>query len=544
MAEIARTSGASSRIERGELAEVAELGNVLKKLFTTLDINQSQYARRIHIDKSTVSRYLSGTRLPTKEFVQRLVSEVEEDRGVPLQREAKEAIHGQWLAALQVCDPAEHTLETLRAELARSKRNAERAHRNVEALHRLLEQKESEAHAAADDLTRLRLDWSAERTAASREQLQLRQECDSLSSSREALLREIEQLKEDLREAERQRAEAEVHRHELRDRVLRLEEELAEREPTGTAGTAARIPLDVFQAQLLRMWKEEEFPEAARDLTEAAWVRPLDEVAALVDWLAIHGDEEKINAFVADVGRLRSIEDVIQFCRRLMLWRGDGSRGILDSLVAAIASRTTERNVVRVYRELRRVGFGNRGYVIGDRVLSALVRRANEPLAVVALLRKVGAEECSPHEVRATAYAVASGSRHSNALFPLLVVIGLINEGMPKLARAGLSELCPRGVYPVMSGQRAARFHALVEGLDEGSRDVLFGFVAGADSGHIAGRIAEALFQHREGEGKLLDRLLDELRDRDALELLFPEISVGRPVASPELRTYVTNRYR
>ncbi|MCZ0981684.1 hypothetical protein O1L60_29810 [Streptomyces diastatochromogenes] len=33
------------------------------------------------------------------------------------------------------------------------------------------------------------------------------------------------------------------------------------------------------------MWDEEDLPEAARDLTEAAWSRPLDEVGDLLRWL-------------------------------------------------------------------------------------------------------------------------------------------------------------------------------------------------------------------------------------------------------------------
>ena len=42
------------------------------------------------------------------------------------------------------------------------------------------------------------------------------------------------------------------------------------------------------------MWEEENFPEAARDLTEAAWTRPLHEVIDLMDWLAENESDEKL----------------------------------------------------------------------------------------------------------------------------------------------------------------------------------------------------------------------------------------------------------
>ncbi|MEU7297171.1 helix-turn-helix transcriptional regulator [Streptomyces exfoliatus] len=117
MTEVARTQGAqggASGIERGEVPEVAALGTVLTGLFTRLGIPQSQYAHRVHLDKSAVSRYLSGRRLAPQEFIDRLVREVEEHVGAPLQLEAKEAIRGQRLEALRVCNPAELSSPTLK----------------------------------------------------------------------------------------------------------------------------------------------------------------------------------------------------------------------------------------------------------------------------------------------------------------------------------------------------------------------------------------------------------------------------------------------
>ncbi|MCZ0981683.1 hypothetical protein O1L60_29805 [Streptomyces diastatochromogenes] len=212
MTEVARTQGSSSEIERGEVPEVAALGNALKELFTRLGISQSQYAYRVHLDKSAVSRYLAGRRVAPQDFIDRLVQEIEDHLGAPLQLEAKEALRGRRLEALRVCSPDEFRLEALRDELARSRRDAERAHRTIEALNALLDKKEAEARDAADDLTRLRLDWGAERAA--------------LARAREDLLRQVARLRQDLQDAEHLRAEAERQTRELRDHVLGLEEEL------------------------------------------------------------------------------------------------------------------------------------------------------------------------------------------------------------------------------------------------------------------------------------------------------------------------------
>ncbi|MGW8554280.1 helix-turn-helix domain-containing protein [Streptomyces tubercidicus] len=536
MTTVARHSGKSSQIERGEIAEVAALGNVLKELFNTLGISQNQYARRIGLDKSAVSRYLSGARLPTQEFIKRLVSEVEEDRGVPLQLEAKEAVHQQWLAALRVCDPAEYALESLRAELARSRRDTERARRNVEALHQLLEQKEAEARDAADDLTRLRLDWSAERATVSREQIELRRERESLSSSREALLREIERLREDVREAERMRAEAVQHSSDLRERVLCLEKELSESRPAGAAG---EIPLEALKGQLLQMWEEENFPEATRDLTEAAWARPLDEVVEIMKWLLENGGGEKLNAFVADVCRLRPVEEVVRFARRL---DGLESDRHLDAWVAAAASRVTKRNADRFYAGLR--GVGSPVARLGDRLLAVAVREITEPSEAVALLVTATTGMTPPLPLRATVRAVAARS-FWNQTFPFVVVVQLVKEGQLFLASGIIHDLCKRyGVTGVRSSYDPSRLFRGIEQLDTPTRDALFAFVAEMNSSHSAGGFAEILLRGGGDDLRLLDKLLDALESHKALDLLFNDEPSGESVTSTELRRYVRRRHR
>lgn len=174
MGELARGQGRASDVERGEVPEVAAVGIVLTKLFNTLGVTQSAYAHRVHRDKSSVSRYLSGSRLATQEFIDRLIQEVEAHAGAPLQSEVKAAVRQQRLAALAVINPSEYQLEVLREELERARRDWRRAQRQVEGLQLLLERTEREAEDRASEVSQLQLDWSAERRAAERDQLQLR----------------------------------------------------------------------------------------------------------------------------------------------------------------------------------------------------------------------------------------------------------------------------------------------------------------------------------------------------------------------------------
>lgn len=274
VSEVVRSPANSSEVERGEIPELAALGTMLRGLFSTLGVSQRQYAHRVHLDPSAVSRYLSGRRVPPRHFVDRLISEVEAERGNPITLEVGEKIETTWLTALKACNPDEYQLENLRTDLARSRRDTERANRTVEALQLLLEQKESQVRAASRELARLESDWAADRADAARAEIESQRDRESVVASRDALLREIENLRNDLREAERLRSEAEEHSRELREKVMQLEADLAER------GAVGQVPLEVFKAQLERMWGRRTSrrpPESSpkrlgRDLWTRRWI--------------------------------------------------------------------------------------------------------------------------------------------------------------------------------------------------------------------------------------------------------------------------------
>ncbi|WP_218779483.1 hypothetical protein, partial [Streptomyces sp. NRRL B-24572] len=88
---------------------------------------------------------------------------------------------------------------------------------------------------------------------------------------------------------------------------------------TWSRSAVGDLPLDMLKSRLLAMWEEERFPEAARELTEAAWSRPVEEVIELSDWLEERGAAMTPETFVADAGRLRPLEEALAFAPEAVL---------------------------------------------------------------------------------------------------------------------------------------------------------------------------------------------------------------------------------
>lgn len=71
--------------------EVEELASALRTLFASLDMTMRLYAARTYMNPSSLSRYLSGTRIPPRSFIEDLVHTVRES-GVPLPQHAHDRL--------------------------------------------------------------------------------------------------------------------------------------------------------------------------------------------------------------------------------------------------------------------------------------------------------------------------------------------------------------------------------------------------------------------------------------------------------------------
>ncbi|MGW1211022.1 helix-turn-helix domain-containing protein [Streptomyces sp. NPDC002499] len=484
MSETTRSPGSSSEVERGEVPELATLGTMVRSLFITLDISQRQYAHRVHLDPSAVSRYLSGRRVPPRHFVERLIAEVESERGGSVTPEVREKFENTWLAALKACNPGEYQLENLRTDLARSRRDTERANRTVEALQLLLEQKESQVREAGRELAGLQADWAADRAEVARTEIESQPERESPAASRDALLREIEHLRSDLCEAVRLRGEAEKHSRELRDLVLRLEAQLAER------GAMDEAPMDVFKAQLEQMWEDENFPEATRELTEAAWARPVDDVVDLLRWLMERDADGRAVPFMADVGRLRPVDDVLRVVKE---WVSENelSRSGDDALAVAIASRITLREVAAFCQGLAELGpFGK---ILSDEVLTEAVFGASTAAYAVDLVIHVLEGQETLDLFRATAQEMAG--LYLRYSLPYLVALGLFEAGRFDAADVLLGAAASLSRTARDSADEAGSLYVGLEELDGRSLRTLFAFMAAQSSQETAARFAQAVYR-------------------------------------------------
>ncbi|MCL7426916.1 hypothetical protein [Streptomyces sp. YS415] len=310
MAKEGPAAGSSSELERGEVPEVAALGNALTSLFNTLEVTQNAYAVRISMDKSIVSRYLRGRRVATEDFIDRLMREVEVRRGASVQPEVRRRVTKLRLDALKVTDPATYELEELRAEMLESGRKVQMLVRHQEALHDLLEKRESAVRAVQEELETVRQDWTVDLARAERAEVELRERVERHSTERGRLFQEITRLKAEISEIARLKAGAEQRCAELEEQVSLMEEELATR--LGATGEPA-LPLAALKGQLAELVEAGEQREASREVVEAAWGRPIGELAELVEWLRERRDHSRADRLITEVVHARKVGELAEF---------------------------------------------------------------------------------------------------------------------------------------------------------------------------------------------------------------------------------------
>ncbi|MER5414340.1 hypothetical protein [Streptomyces virginiae] len=414
MDELARRPGSSGQVETGAVPEVAMLGNMLLSLFNTLGVSQSAYAYRVHLDKSAVSRYLSGRRLAPQDFIDRLIGEVEAHCGSPITEEAQLAIRAQHLSALKAVNPGRYELEALREELSRSNRTIRRARREIDALHTLLDSKEDEIRAAKSEMAELVRDWSRERTERPLTQSSKKQLADATHS----LMEEIRELREDLLAAQRNYREAEQRNVQLKQQVRDLEEELAQ----STENASSReIPVSALLGELREFIKINKFEEMSRELTEAAWGRPFSDVVEIYEWCRQHTVPTTQFRFSSDIARFRPLDEVVLFGERVR----DSSLPEVRQFAASLIPRLTPASLSATCKAWQYIGTRSPASSMADVLLAAAVQ-AHPPYGFQEVVRDVKAvsDEVPFTPVKETSSAICRiALRHENWIRTLLPVM-------------------------------------------------------------------------------------------------------------------------
>lgn len=129
--------------------EVIALASSLRTLFDALGEPVRMFAVRHHYDASTVSRYLSGRRVPPMEFVRTLLASVAAVHK-PLTPEAEHHLLTQHSEALRITDPRTHEVTLLQERLRSTEIARTRLLHHTQQLEHLLD----EARARIDSLLR------------------------------------------------------------------------------------------------------------------------------------------------------------------------------------------------------------------------------------------------------------------------------------------------------------------------------------------------------------------------------------------------------
>lgn len=194
------------------------LAQTLRELFGGLGVSVRRYAVRRPRDPGTLSRYLSGTRIPPWDMVMDLFTDLAEHLGTAATPETIEMARMMHQAAVRTGASPKHAVELLEQQLADADRVSRRSTTEGDVLGEALLDRR---HRIADlevRLSQLEAEWSAERARA-----------DALASAspdladllreRDTLQEEVLRLAADLEDTRRRRALAE-ERCELLERQL------------------------------------------------------------------------------------------------------------------------------------------------------------------------------------------------------------------------------------------------------------------------------------------------------------------------------------
>ncbi|WEV26416.1 response regulator [Streptomyces sp. 71268] len=211
--------------------ECRQFAVMLRELFAGLGISVRRYAARRYRDPGTISRYLSGTRVPPWEFVLDLLTDLAAARSVPTTPDAVELLRERHRAAIHTSGSVGHAVEVLQNQLADADRAARSATLTEDALGRALLERQ---HRIADlevRLGQLEAAWAAERARVET----LEQELACPDHDREQLLHEQDRLRQEVRRLTDELEEVRRRGMLAEDRCQLLERQLAAVEAQGVA---------------------------------------------------------------------------------------------------------------------------------------------------------------------------------------------------------------------------------------------------------------------------------------------------------------------
>ncbi|MFJ4185229.1 response regulator [Kitasatospora sp. NPDC089509] len=211
--------------------ECRAFAEALRSLFAGLRpaVSVRRYSSRRHLSPGALSRYLSGQRIPSWQFVQDLLTDVGADRGSVATPETVRLLRSLHAAAQQTSASVGHAVQQLQFQLAEADRLSRRSAAHSDVLGDALLDRN---HRIADlelRLHQLEGDWARERARAD-EIARYGGDREELILAKQALERDVARLEAELGEALRRQLAAEA-RCELLERQLVVAEQQAGEDP-------------------------------------------------------------------------------------------------------------------------------------------------------------------------------------------------------------------------------------------------------------------------------------------------------------------------
>jgi len=134
----------------------------LREVWQAAGLSMGQFAVRYPYDKGTISRYLSGQRVPgERHFLDMLLSALESNRQ-PVTPTVRDHLTSLQMSALQAAHPHEYRVRLVKDELEIALTSKLEAERYARALEEQLAERNREIQELAADRDRLRVAWDTE----------------------------------------------------------------------------------------------------------------------------------------------------------------------------------------------------------------------------------------------------------------------------------------------------------------------------------------------------------------------------------------------
>lgn len=240
-------------IDEGVPDEGRALAQALRTLFESLNISMRRYAARCHTDFGTVSRYLSGKRVPPWSFVKELLSNVAEHRGQHASDETMATLRQLHARALGTGKGTRRVVE-LQYLLEEADQRAREASSLERILREALQEQEHLVSQLQVELQSLRVAETTDRQRESSEVALLLNGYSDLRTERDRLRMEVSALKKQLAETTTARMLAEERCEQLERQIEEAEsqEELLSQSAAGAhAGSPSETGLDEEESSLI-----------------------------------------------------------------------------------------------------------------------------------------------------------------------------------------------------------------------------------------------------------------------------------------------------